>query len=224
MFIFFRDKYPPLPVLRYTDDILLYSKDGDQENKNSIPSLAEVKQKARKARQERIANGDAASDVTDEPMTDDEQSVNGNSNIPPTEEEKEQQEMIEADSGKEEILRNGENTAELSEDNNEIDNKENIDENNKDLPNDLLSPIPEIIEESNQLIEEDEEEEVKADVTDSDSIGVVNGEINDDDVINEVLGKTNDSAPRSDEDNNILDSILSDEGQNLGNSESNNER
>lgn len=224
MFIFFRDKYPPLPVLRYTDDILLYSKDGDQENKNSIPSLAEVKQKARKARQERIANGDAASDVTDEPMTDDEQSVNGNSNIPPTEEEKEQQEMIEADSGKEEILRNGENTAELSEDNNEIDNKENIDENNKDLPNDLLSPIPEIIEESNQLVEEDEEEEVKADVTDSDSIGVVNGEINDDDVINEVLGKTNDSAPRSDEDNNILDSILSDEGQNLGNSESNNER
>ncbi|CAD0199072.1 unnamed protein product [Chrysodeixis includens] len=240
-----RDKYPPLPVLRYTDEIVHFSADQEKENKKRIPSLTEVKEKARKARQERIANGDAVSDITDDGsvrnMDEDEKPVDDESMAPLNEEEREQEEKnveetkeeaepetknennenVESevkDSADEEIKEADEVNTEAVEEA-VSDAVESVSENKPEEPNDLLSPIPEAAEERNLEMEQDpaaEEATQNSDV-------VMNGDLNDDEVINEVLGKSNENVPRGEEDN-ILDSILSDEGQNLENSESNNER
>uniref|UniRef100_A0A2A4JIG7 PDZ domain-containing protein n=1 Tax=Heliothis virescens TaxID=7102 RepID=A0A2A4JIG7_HELVI len=257
-----RDKYPPLPVLRYTDEIVHYSSDENRDNSKRIPSLWEVKQKARKERQERLAKMEAASDVSDvseEPprdMTEHEEKVKSNEPKETNQKSRrstlkvERQETIEEESTKEETDENNERNEDITEEttaemngemqeevnkqvneeiNDEMQVDENeevnedeeapakeVDENNNDISNtDMLSPIPENIEET-QATENNAEIENAVDEE-------INEEVSDDAVLNEVLSKV-DSAPRSDDDNNILDSILSDEGQNLENSESNNER
>lgn len=272
MFSSSRDKYPPLPSIRYTEDIVHFSKDGNpegQDNTKRTPSLWEVKQQARKERQERLAKAAAMSNGTgevkepDSDMTDDEEpvkEVRQKSNKSRRSTLKvERQETINESEEKEEGSRNeeernekinedvnGEENEEMNVEQNEdvkkgeneeqnekindkmIEDSNNIeetatkpgDENNNDVPNDIIIPVPEMIKEDNQPVEEGEEVE---NALENDNVKV-NGEINDDDVLNEVLGKTGDSASRSEEDNNILDSILSDDGQNLENSESNNER
>ncbi|XP_063895770.1 uncharacterized protein LOC110382499 isoform X1 [Helicoverpa armigera] len=261
-----RDKYPPLPVLRYTDEIVHYSSDENRDNSKRIPSLWEVKQKARKERQERLAKMEAASDVSDvseEPPRDmPEQKEVVKSNAPQEINPKsrrstlrvERQETIEEETPKEETDENNERSEDITEEtkaemNGEMQEEVNeqlngemseemqvdqneemneveeaptkeVDENNNDITNnDMLSPIPENIEET-PAIENNAETE---NAVDEDNMDQVNEEVSDDAILNEVLSKV-DSAPRSDDDNNILDSILSDEGQNLENSESNNER
>ncbi|KAJ8727843.1 hypothetical protein PYW08_016228 [Mythimna loreyi] len=268
-----RDKYPPLPSIRYTDDVVHFSKDQDKENsegqdsKKPIPSLWEVKQQARKDRQERLAKAAAAAAAA---------SSNGTSEINQSDsetriEEKivkesktksnksrrstlkvERQETIDESAEKEEDSRNEEEEnqeiqeveneenneqmdTEINDETKEVANEEQdekidneiiennneievADENNNDDPKDILIPVPEVNKENNEAVEDEVVEN-----TEDDNVEM-NGAVNDDDVLNEVLGKTSDSASRSEEDNNILDSILSDDGQNLENSESNNER
>ncbi|XP_026725405.1 vicilin-like seed storage protein At2g18540 [Trichoplusia ni] len=237
-----RDKYPPLPVLRYTDEIVHFSADQEKENKKRIPSLTEVKEKARKARQERLANGDAVSDITDDGsvrnMDEDEKPADDESMAPLNEEESKQEDERNVEEMKEatepenkeesnvsvddEVKENAdEEIKESSETADEVVNDavESAPEEKAEEPNDLLSPIPEAAEERNL---EMEQEPAAEEGTENGDV-VMNGDLNDDEMINEVLGKSNENVPRGEEDN-ILDSILSDEGQNLENSESNNER
>ncbi|CAH1645771.1 unnamed protein product [Spodoptera littoralis] len=243
-----RDKYPPQPVLRYTDDIVLYHADGEnQDNSKRIPSLWEVKQKARKERQERLKNGYTASEASD---ASDDVSVHKNDHEEEQQEaprqnsrrstlKVERQETIDESKENEEEestrIEEEEIDGDVADDENEeinINEKEEVTEEineemieaeetkTKEVEPSDLSPVPEIAEDDNQVPEESEQVENNVD---SDNVEMVNGELNDDEILNEVLGKAGDVAARSDEDN-ILDSILSDEGQNLENSESNNER
>ncbi|KAJ8730409.1 hypothetical protein PYW07_017447 [Mythimna separata] len=306
-----RDKYPPLPSLRYTDDIVHFSKDKDntegQDSKKPIPSLWEVKQNARKDRQERLARAAAeaaaaeaaaamgngtgeieqpVSETTQEEKvvkevrqksnrsrrstlkverqetidesaekeeeTKNEQEINEEMNEIVNDEEKEEMNEVVNDEEKEEMNADQDEEMkevvddekveeinnDITENNNDIEEPDAKleDENNNDEPKDILIPVPELNKENNEAVDgveiennavESEEVENKAidgeENTVDDNVEV-NGAVNDDDVLNEVLGKTSDSASRSEEDNNILDSILSDDGQNLENSESNNER
>lgn len=248
-----RDKYPPLPVLRYTDDILLYHKDGEDvgTQKHKIPSLHELKERTRKSRQQRMSNGDMDSEYTltdDEQLSyvsEDERSVKRDSSIPPAVEDIEQEETVEEKESEVPTIE------EPTEENGDDDNTVN---KSSDDHGDILSPIPETVEENKLFNETNEttpepemtEEFLESEVTEDTSAleptkeRLVNGEIedspeiiegneanepiaNEDDVLNEIHGKANDSLPQGEEDN-ILDSILSDDGQNLESSEANNER
>ncbi|KAH9628188.1 hypothetical protein HF086_006819, partial [Spodoptera exigua] len=251
-----RDKYPPQPVLRYTDDIVLYNPDGEtQDNSKRTPSLWEVKQKTRQERQERLKNGYAASEVSD---TSDDVSVTQNDQDEEQQEafrqksrrstlKVERQETIDESKENEEEessrIEDEEMDGAVADDENEemiVSEKEDVNEEKneeakeelneemteaedsatKDVESNDVGQIPEVTEDNNQVPEESEQVETKID---SDNVEMVNGEVNEDEILNEVLGKAGDAAARSDEEN-ILDSILSDEGQNLENSESNNER
>ncbi|XP_035433106.2 cilia- and flagella-associated protein 251 [Spodoptera frugiperda] len=248
-----RDKYPPQPVLRYTDDIVLYHPDGEnQDNTKRIPSLWEVKQKARKERQERLKKGYAASEASDiseeVPVSkNDHEEEEEELEEPPPQTQKsrrstlkvERQETIDESKENEEEessrIEEEEMDGAVADDENEemnVNKKEEVnDEMNeemieaedsatKEVEPSELNAVSEIDEDNKQVPEESAQVESNVD---SDNVEMVNGEVNDDEILNEVLGKAGDVAARSDEDN-ILDSILSDEGQNLENSESNNER
>lgn len=197
----------------------MYQRDGEKDkvtesNKKKAPSLKELKQSNRKSRQQKVLN----SDLEEEATHIDDKQPNGDSEDEPIEdhissmiEENDQDEVIENLETEKPVI---EEPQENGGDNiGSIDSVvDYINEENNDK-RDVQSPI-EDIEETVLDTAEEEEDRLSEEVEQ---------ETSDDAILNEVLTKSDDNTPRNDEDN-ILDSILSDDGQNLENSEVNNER
>lgn len=197
----------------------MYQRDGEKDkvtesNKKKAPSLKELKQSNRKSRQQKVLN----SDLEEEATHIDDKQPNGDSEDEPIEdhissiiEENDQDEVIENLETEKPVI---EEPQENGDDNiGSIDSVvDYINEENNDK-RDVQSPI-EDIEETVLDTAEEEEDRLSEEVEQ---------ETSDDAILNEVLTKSDDNTPRNDEDN-ILDSILSDDGQNLENSEVNNER
>ncbi|CAB3223558.1 unnamed protein product [Arctia plantaginis] len=208
-----REKYPPLPVLRYTDDILLYQRDGDKQkgsddNNKETPSVKQLKESNRKSRQQKVPNGDVEKEAipTDDEqpndVSEDEQIEN---QISPIVEENDQ-EVIENYNLEKPVI-------------------EELEENGDDNINNLESVVDDLNEENsdNPEVLSRTEETIPDTVEESRLNEEIEQETSEDDILNEVLAKSDESTPSNDADN-ILHSILSDDGQNLENSEVNNER
>ncbi|XP_028032341.1 uncharacterized protein LOC114244656 [Bombyx mandarina] len=188
-----RDKFPPQPMQRFQDDIVLHSAKDTSKNRVRGEKLMEEKNELSTEPNTKLTNG-----VT-----------NGHE-----EEEEDNNTAINEDDSQEDLSLKSSGSDTIQNDEIINDNVVNEDEN---------EPISQESETSDKLNDKEEEEEEIVNREETDAMDVLEESSNGFEDLSQEMIKDNDLL-KAEDDNNIIDSILSDNGQNMENLEAMNER
>nr|XP_037872969.1 midasin isoform X1 [Bombyx mori] len=189
-----RDKFPPQPMQRFQDDIVLHSAKDTSKNRVRGEKLMEEKNQ-----------------LSTEPNT---KLTNGVTNGHEEEEEEDNNTAINEDDSQEDLSLKSSGSDTIQNDEVINDNVVNKDEN---------EPISQESETSDKPNDKEEEEEEKVNAEETDAMDVLEESSNGFQDLSQEMIKDNDLL-KAEDDNNIIDSILSDNGQNMENLEAMNER